>query len=344
MGFGYCYLGLLMAPQAGWAVALIHTAAMLFAFLGSGLFVRYFNDFCDQEQDRRAGKYNIAQADTLVVQGLKLAGYSALIVIVLWLLSAPAILYILMGLQHVLYLIYSLPPIRLKERGWAGLICDAGYGHVVPAAVGFAFGYTAGTETPDYLGWYVALAALSQLAPGINNIIYHQLEDYKADKSAGVQTWVVRTGPSNALKLSFRWFAPLSLVSQGGYYLFLGLNGQVVLSAGLIGTLLMFTLPRTQALSRRTHSPKAQKLIATNELTEIWAPLYFLLGLVIQSTGHIALLLLHILGFRSVILPRAWQYLRWLRDRWKWLQGCMVYFYYHKLLILYARLKKYFFS
>lgn len=341
MAFGYCYLGLIATPQPDALPLVVHFVAMLFSFLGSGLFVRYFNDFCDIDQDRRAGKDNIAEADPPFLRTFKLAGYSAIIPLTLWIAGVPAILFFLMGLQHLLYIIYSLPPIRLKERGWAGVLCDAAYGHAVPAAAGFAFGYTAGAAgSPDHLWAYVAIAGLSQFALGVSNIIYHQLEDHTEDKQAGVQTWVVTTGPDSARAIATNYFIPLSFLALGGYYLLWGVNGLSLLSVLLVVLLLLFAVYTRQLSLSQVQNRKKQALIAANEMTEVWAPVIILIALLLQDQKYFWLFLFHTLGFRKIILPYFLQYIKRLWSGWKWLEGRFVYFYYHKLLIVYARLKK----
>lgn len=344
MAFGYCYLGLLVAPGEMESRAAVHLATMLFVFLGSGLFVRYFNDFCDIEQDQKAGKHNIARGDHPVIRWLKLTGYTAVIPVALWLCAAPFPLYLLMGVQHLLYLLYSTPPVRLKEKGWQGLVCDATYGHAVPAAVGFAFGYTAGAESsPESLWKYIAFAALSQYALGIINIIYHQIEDHPKDKEAGVLTWVVLETPATALRIVFNRYTPLALASLAGFYLYWGINGHPVLALALLLTLFLnsATWFRNAGNAPVRQSPD---LLALNELTEVWAPLYTIMALVFQEHRFIYLLLLHTFIFYRVVSPFVFHYARRLGSGLQWLNGQLVYFYYHKLLVLYARLKKRFFS
>ncbi len=344
MAFGYCYLGLLVAPGEVENKAALHLATMLFVFLGSGLFVRYFNDFCDINQDRKAGKHNIARDDRPAIRWLKLSGYTAAIPVALWLSAAPFPLYLLMGVQHLLYLLYSIPPVRLKEKGWPGLVCDAAYGHAVPAAVGFAFGYTAGAESSSESLWkYIVFAALSQFALGIINIIYHQIKDYPKDKKAGVHTWVVHVTPARALKMGINRYAPLALASLGGYYLYWGINGHPVLALALLSILFL----SSAIWFRNTGNPPARQspgLFALNELTEVWAPLYTVIALVFQDHRFFYLLLLHTLMFYRIIFPFVFYYVRRLGSGLQWLNGRLVYFYYHKLLVLYARLKKRFFS
>jgi 1,4-dihydroxy-2-naphthoate octaprenyltransferase len=344
MAFGYCYLGLLVAPGEVGNKAALHLATMLFVFLGSGLFVRYFNDFCDIDQDRKAGKQNIARGDHSAIRWLKLSGYTAIIPVALWFSAAPFPLYLLMGVQHLLYLLYSIPPIRLKEKGWSGLVCDAAYGHAVPAAVGFAFGYTAGAKSsPESLWMHIAFAVLSQFALGIINILYHQIEDHPKDKKAGVLTWVALKTPATALKIGFNRYAPLALASLGGFYLYWGINGFPVLALALLLTLFLISAAwfSNTANPPARHSPR---LLALNELTEIWAPLYTITALVFQDHRFIYLLLLHTFMFYRIIFPFVFYYFRRLGSGLQWLSGQLVYFYYHKLLVLYARLKKRFFS
>lgn len=345
MAFGYAYLGLLLLPQPDVAASFFQLGSMLLAFSCSGLFVRYFNDFCDLDQDQRAGKHNIALPDSPSRRRLNLLGYSAAIPLVLWISGAPFILYLLMGLQHLLYLLYSIPPIRLKERNWLGLLCDAAYGHAIPAAAGFAFGYTAGAiSLPEHLWLYVAFAGFSQFALGISNIVYHQLEDYPYDRHAGVLTWVVKATPDKALYYGQRFFIPLSYIFLVAYYLLWAVDGLFFLASLIVIPLLLLALRSKKLSLSQSPKEKALALITANEITEIWAPLFILIALIPVHKAYFWLLVIHSIGFWQIISPYALCHTKRIWGGWKWLEGRLIYFYYHKLLIAYARLKNRFFS
>ena len=340
MALGYCYMGVLTIPTPDWTTVALHLLCMVLVFLCSGLFVRYFTDLCDIEQDRLAGKENLATADSTIIRLAKLIGYSLGIPALLWVFSMPLLLYVLMGVQHILYLIYSLPPVRLKERQFPGALCDALYGHVVPAMVGFAFGAATAEISTNQVYFYLIIVGFSQIILGINNIIYHQIDDYHKDNKAGVKTWVSVTGTFRSFKLGKRWLLPLSILLLIGYYVLWGWEIHPVLTAGLVALLLFISLPLFRGNWQERFSKEENVLIYPNELTEIWAPIMALMTLVYVDWKFSLLAAIHIIGFRSIILPRAKYYSVLFTDGIRWFQGELVHFYYHKVLTFYAALKK----
>ncbi len=153
-----------------------------------------FNDLFDIEKDTLAGKRNF------------LAGKPGWLIIILFLVSAAFVLMpwlflpktwlslALIAVQLLLYMVYSVPPVRLKERGFAGIITDALYAHGIPsvlAAYTFALAAHHLFSTVEIL-----LLFAWQTISGARNIILHLAEDVEADKRAGSKNFVAGLAPS----------------------------------------------------------------------------------------------------------------------------------------------------
>jgi hypothetical protein len=82
----------------------------------------------------------------------------------------------------LLFLLYAVPPIRLKERGVAGIVTDAVYAHVLPVAVA----WTVFAGPPDTRGdeVLIALFLLWMLAMGMRHLARHQHDDLDRDRMA----------------------------------------------------------------------------------------------------------------------------------------------------------------
>ncbi len=91
--------------------------------------------------------------------------------------------------------LYSLPPFRLKERGAAGVLCDAAGEHLFPALVAVFLAFRAGERAPS-AAW-VAAVAVWAMAYGLRGIVWHQLTDIDNDRIAGYRT-LARRHPSAA--------------------------------------------------------------------------------------------------------------------------------------------------
>jgi 4-hydroxybenzoate polyprenyltransferase len=109
------------------------------------------NDWGDRAADLRAGKPNLLA---------NLPGWhvAALLALFLCLAIGPWVLYFpsnafslgLLAAEFLLLALYILPPVRLKERGWLGVLADALYAHVNPALLAIlTFGLMAVWFEPD---------------------------------------------------------------------------------------------------------------------------------------------------------------------------------------------------
>jgi hypothetical protein len=169
-----------------WARAL----SLLLAIVAAAIYASVINDVTDAAGDLEAGKRNA------------LAGRSRWTVAMLFALSAGAGSLFAWLWRHdtpllVCYLatwlsfsLYSLPVFRFKERGAAGVLCDAAGEQLFPALVA-VFLACRGAQRAVSVAW-VASVAVWALAYGLRGIIWHQLTDVDNDRVAGFQTFARR--------------------------------------------------------------------------------------------------------------------------------------------------------
>jgi len=182
---------LLLAPEAPapLLLAMVATVAPWAAF-GYGI-----NEVADRDADRRARKPNraAALASTSWALFLVLAAGTALGLSLVWAADAAAPLFVLAGIA--LAVAYSLPPVRLKERGTIGLLAAAVAQWALPVMALSAW---------QMRGWLRPAAgslALLGLAIGLRWIAVHQLEDAPRDRAAGVRTYASGGRPIRAVIL-----------------------------------------------------------------------------------------------------------------------------------------------
>jgi len=157
------------------------------------------NDFFDKEKDRLAGKKNFLLDKPLFYQiGLAIVSIS-LIVMPWFFLPAAALSYWLIGIQLSLFLLYSCPPIRLKEKGAAGVLVDSLYAHAVPTILAAYTFFLASFFFLPYIAF--VLLFLWQLLSGIRNILIHQLEDKSSDTSSGTKTFAGTSNTKSILQI-----------------------------------------------------------------------------------------------------------------------------------------------
>lgn len=179
--------------------ALLLFMAMLTA-IGFAAFGYLTNDWSDVKKDELAGKKNL----------LSLLGFPTrvfLLVLTLFFALAPwyylphtTITVLLFMLEIALFVVYAFPPLRLKERGFAGVFTDALYAHAIPAVFA-AYTFSLAITVSPFRNFLISLLFTWQLITGIRNILIHQVEDIENDKAGGNRTFVIRAGIENAKRL-----------------------------------------------------------------------------------------------------------------------------------------------
>jgi 4-hydroxybenzoate polyprenyltransferase len=115
--------------------------------------------------------------------------------------------------EFLLFVLYVLPPLRLKERGLLGLVTDALYAHALPtylAAITFE-----ALAAPQGGALWPLLASLVawQFCLGLRNILLHQLKDADNDRRSGLRTYVTQAGELRATHLLAHVLVPLELLT-----------------------------------------------------------------------------------------------------------------------------------
>ncbi len=145
------------------------------------------NDFADRELDAQHQKANTFSGDSGI--------HAALITGIMFALSAvAAIRFINRPFFIALWLIwfllstfYSLPPIRLKERGRTGLLAAVTAQRFIPVLM--VYSIFKAVEI-----WFVILTGAYVFFRGLSSDLNHQLEDYTNDIQTETQTFAVKTG------------------------------------------------------------------------------------------------------------------------------------------------------
>jgi 4-hydroxybenzoate polyprenyltransferase len=101
--------------------------ATLFGIAGLGYFI---NDWADIRSDQLAGKPNKVGELSLGVRLLILILLCAFSFLPWLILPMNEYSWALIGIEIILFLMYSLPPLRLKEKGFLGIITDTMYAYI----------------------------------------------------------------------------------------------------------------------------------------------------------------------------------------------------------------------
>lgn len=285
------------APLAGGVTLLLFLATAL----GTAAFGHLVNDWSDLESDARAGRPSaLARLSNPGRAGVVAAALA--LSLLPWLgLPREPIALALYGAELLLFLAYSLPPLRLKERGVAGVVADALYGHALPVGVAAAlFAAAGGRETIEL----ATLAALLvwKLLQGLCGALASQLADRRADRRSGTRTFVLAWGPLASRRLLLRLLFPLQLVAFAAAGAALGPRAPWLLPAWAL--FLALTLWKVHVRWRRGRSFYRRGYpgyALLNDFHERWLPLGALAALAVADWRYLVIALLHLALFRTAL-------------------------------------------
>lgn len=310
LGTAYATTMILNTP-----LTLIWTFPLFLLIAVVGSYVNLLNDFCDQEEDRISGKTNrmlgrsslfkVIALVACIVPGLLAAGL---------LIQMPIALGIYLGIW-VVFTAYSVPPVRLKQRGFWGVLADAFGAHVLPQlfAVTFII-YATGKTTPTLWVLFISIWAL---ASGLRGILWHQLIDFENDSTAQVNTFAVASSPIT-LELLGKWVVfPVEIAT---FAVLLILANNVLVWAFLVLYLAtewlrhyFWQINIVIVKPRQNNWHDLSDRLVLIEYYDVFYPLAFLGTAVWHSS--VSLIILGVHGF--LYAGRIWL---WLRDIWRLLR------------------------
>lgn len=282
-------------------VSLLSAVTAIACSLATGIGVSglgyFINDLADRDSDRAAGILNGAEGLSRRQIALVIAFFATAFVLP-WIFYFPVnrLLTGLLLAQVLLYLAYAVPPLRLKDRGLAGLLADAVYAHANPALIGaYTFFLVTGSSYTNFYPYCWTLVAW-QFVFGLRSILQHQLADFHHDKTAGSKTFVVAFGANPARRLLKQVLVPLEAC--------IFLLHTVLLSATFPALFALWPLYILIVLF--TQPPWLYTFFDYYYLR--WLPLVLLTYLCIRDPGMSLLLLLHLALFNNGLTPliRLW--------------------------------------
>ena len=273
------------------------------ALAGLAAWANLLNDWTDIADDLKAGKPNRASTrpastSAFAVVVAAVIGWSA----ALWLRPGTAGL-LLYGANGLAFLLYSVPPVRLKTRGGPGLLADACGAHALPALFAVV-SLAAAARLPLGAGW-LTLVTVWSVAYGLRGIIWHQLADYENDRRTGNFTFVCRVGVAAAQRIAeWVWF-PVEIAALGGIIWWCGSPLPLVFLAFDVALIWLRRVHYEEVLVVVT-SPERFR-IALHEFSDTLLPIAFLIAATLRHPWDGVILASHVLLFPIRLR-------HWLRD------------------------------
>lgn len=266
------------------------------------------NDIFDIEQDRLAGKRNFMAPYRPPAQAFfTLLTILAGVVPLLW-INVGTSAWILLAINYLLPTVYSIPPLRFKERGILGVLCDTSGAHAIPTlfiATAFANNAAAPSSQANLFTW---VAGIWAFLFGLKGILNHMIADRASDIVGGARTFAVDTDPMSALRFMNRVLYWFEVVAFFGVVFLLRAESTVLLpllfiycglelTKGALGWKFSFDATGTYV---RRNVP-----FANNRFYELWFPVALVAQVASVNPKLFWLPLVHLWLFRANIWEQA---------------------------------------
>lgn len=181
-----------------WDVAL-GALILLWWMVSAAAFGYLINNIFDLEQDLKAGKTNLTQGLSIAHKWI-LSLLLGLASFLPWMVGYRQQYMIMLCAVHLcLFLLYSIPPVRLKERGYIGVVTDALYAFVIPVVIVSHFAI----QDYDHPTVFELPVIVWSFLAGLRSILLHHIKDRKADSISHMGNVINKYGIStNALLIN----------------------------------------------------------------------------------------------------------------------------------------------
>lgn len=267
--------------------------------IGFAAFGYLINDLFDIESDTKAGKESLL-AQLPLIKRLFLFICSLTFMLLPWcFLPTNELIFYLIGTQLLLYFLYSIPPIRLKEKPFLSIITDASYAYVIPLILcidTFAIYYRISVLN---INWIYLIICF--FFAGCKNILLHQLEDIDYDRKAGIYLLPSRLGHINTINI----IQVFSALEVGSFLCFLTL--QATQFDPIYFVLLAYFGIRS---IYELFFVKEQQYTFLNTFYQQIIPRFLVLMLILIDINWIYALLPYFLVFHFQFIKRMWSFIR----------------------------------
>lgn len=277
------FYGTLWLAQTAVAGSWRAAGVLVIALAAEATYVSLLNDLTDRADDRAAGKALRPAPPLGLAASLGVGAW----VVYLW-RHDPLLVAAYAG-GWIAFSLYSIPPVRLKTRGFAGVVCDATGAHLFPVLTAALL---ASRERDRF---WLAAVALWAFASGVRNILWHQLRDRDADLRAKAGTFVVRTGASAAIRVAVWCAFPLQLLALAA--MLWRLWSIWPLAALVLYALLMALRPYRWGVRPRIVASGPRSFVVLNEYDEGYLPVALLFASALTHRADFLVLAVHLALF-----------------------------------------------
>ncbi|MEC3879907.1 UbiA family prenyltransferase [Parapedobacter sp. 10938] len=296
---------------------------LLIAFVGlviGAVFASLINDVTDIDDDLEAGKKNRMAKFSERSRWVCLAGCLTLGVAFGIIIYPDLLSLFFYAMAWLSFILYSVPPIRLKIRGGIGVVCCACGESLFPALfIVSEFIYYTGFSA--HFWWFITVGIWA-FASGLRAILWHQFVDRENDINTNTNTFATKVIPEK--------FRPVTTILFGVELIAaIGMLLQIQLFVIWIGLLLYVVLVMIR-YKRYTSIPivlltpaNAQWQVLMMDFYQAFLPLSLLVAASLSQPWAWMILLAHAILFPKTIFIAA-------RDYWR------AVFYLYRKVVRYA--------
>lgn len=169
------------------------------------------NDLIDYKDDLINNKQNLFLKLSRVQSSVLVLIFISFSIFPWFFLPFTKLTLSLIVLEFFLFFIYAMPPFRLKEKGFIGIVCDSMYARVLPCFLAiYTYSLIVNLEIFSHYLMFIFLIWL--LIVGIRNIISHQILDFDNDANSNTITFVTQMGVLKSEKLLKVFLFPLEFI------------------------------------------------------------------------------------------------------------------------------------
>ncbi|WP_316839574.1 UbiA family prenyltransferase [Pedobacter gandavensis] len=283
---------------------------LLSALIVGAIYVSVINDITDLEEDLASGKSNRIEKVPPKLRWLIPVACLLLGLMFGYLLYPDLLSCVLYLLSWIVFSLYSIKPIRLKNRGFWGVLADATGSHLFTSLLMVAsISYV--THQEINLVWFIAVAGWS-LCYGLRGILWHQFSDRENDLKVNLNTYA-----SHILPADFKKYAILIMTLECSCLLLMLYELQSAYA--LIFLVLYFTLVlgryllyHTQLILILFNKEKPFQILMA-DYYQVFFPMALLLAAVQLNPKNLIILLIHALLFTEGLKRAFIDYIKFFR-------------------------------
>ncbi len=301
LGFTYFFFYLIQPSKIEAALLFLFSAMTIVGIAGLGYFI---NDLYDIKFDLKAGKKNHVHPLSLFVRFLIVFALLAISFLPWLYLRSTIWIWLLIGVELLLFVVYAHPLTRLKEKAQWGLICDSLYGHALPIIIACLtyWQYLDKVDLSPKL--FFLFLFVWQFTKGIRNILLHQLTDYQNDLKSGIKTFTSINNPHKIYRFVLFRLVPFEFIWNLIFLVFIYKTTSSLL-IGFVIFLIVFIAGHGLFRNIKINKTEYQEntyLYFLNDWYEDYFPIIILVTLLINQPNLWLLILGHVILFPSAFV------------------------------------------